>query len=117
MDLEHEHRQAHRSASCLRGIISTAGKEPDRSCALLDFSDTGARLSVADPSTIPSHFTLHVPLRNETHDVVVVWRKSGELGVKFARDSEDLDPKLAQLSQKLDLILDLVTQLHNRQPC
>jgi hypothetical protein len=52
------------------------------SCQILDTSETGALLRVADFMTCPNNFVLK-PRFDPHHDCEVVWRKGEVLGVRY----------------------------------
>ncbi|HEX5509392.1 MAG TPA: PilZ domain-containing protein [Pseudolabrys sp.] len=54
-------------------------------CALADASDTGARLEVENPESLPERFELLLSKRNLTprRFCHVVWRKEKQIGVNF----------------------------------
>jgi hypothetical protein len=60
-----------------------------RDCTVVDISDGGARLTVADPITVPNEFILFLsprgfPLRR----CRVVWRTANQMGVEFESQLE-----------------------------
>lgn len=68
--------------------ITLDGKEM-HGCALADISDTGARIDVEKAEELPDQFFL---LLSRRHTLTtprricrVVWRKPGQLGVRFER--------------------------------
>jgi len=63
------------------GIIKSAGKE--LTVLLRDLSDTGARMRLVSPGTIPDRFKLVAPLEKIDADCVVVWRRGSDCGVRF----------------------------------
>jgi hypothetical protein len=56
----------------------------DTQCALLDLSETGARIGHEFPLTVPNVFKMQLPSGN-TFDCVVRWRGDQCLGVEFIR--------------------------------
>jgi hypothetical protein len=53
-------------------------------CTLADISDSGARLSLADNSDIPSLFVMYLTENGGAQrDCRIVWRSPKEIGVQF----------------------------------
>jgi hypothetical protein len=58
----------------------------DRDCRVLDVSQTGAKLAVAQASDIPQDFILALSMDGKaTRQCHVMWVKDGEIGVVFER--------------------------------
>ncbi len=115
MDPAIEQRGFPRTRSFLRGIVHLGHGEADRDCSVMDYTDHGAKLAVTDPTTVPSVFILHVPLRAATHRARVIWRKMGDVGVAFEKDQADEVTKhLDRLSVQMDEALKLLNDLASR---
>ena len=52
-------------------------------CSIADLSDTGCRITIVTTVGIPNCFTLHIINGNLKRECEVVWRKHGEMGVRF----------------------------------
>jgi len=53
-------------------------------CVLSDISDTGARMTVQEPDTVPDRFLLMLSRNGKAKRLCrVVWRKDKQLGVHF----------------------------------
>lgn len=65
------------------GMSFDLGRSTAR-CAIVDISETGARLKFANPRTIPATFTLFVEEDGFLVDCEIVWRREGRIGVRFA---------------------------------
>jgi len=52
-------------------------------CAVREISETGARLRVDDVMGIPDHFDLIIELDAVEYSCQAVWRRQGEIGVRF----------------------------------
>lgn len=53
-------------------------------CVILDVSERGARLRVADAATVPEEFVLALaPSCSARRTCVVAWRKAEQVGVLF----------------------------------
>jgi len=59
-----------------------AGHTDPMVCLVVDWCLGGARLRPYDPDRCPDHFMLHTQDGVESN-CKVVWRRNGELGVKF----------------------------------
>lgn len=66
-------------------------------CMVRDFSETGCRLSAEGSSNIPDTFELHVDLDGLIVDCRVVWRGSGDIGVKFTSPPKHVQPRRQQV--------------------
>lgn len=56
-------------------------------CRLLDISDGGARLEVANAEALPDNFTLLLSYDGRMYrQCAVVWRSQGSVGVEFVPD-------------------------------
>ena len=83
-----DNRRAPRRPMRYTAWITVDGKEM-HGCALADISDTGARIDVENAADLPDQFFL---LLSRRHNAAtprricrVVWRKPGQLGVRFER--------------------------------
>ena len=103
-----ERRIQTRTPGIMRGVIHAGKYEPERDCSILDRSDSGAKLAVSDPTTIPKSFTLRIPLLGIAQECRVVWRKSGEVGVAFEQADADFAKQLGDIDAKLNEILTLL---------
>ncbi len=64
------------------------GSEP-RVCVIEDASDGGARLQTEHPERVPDRFRLGFSLAaNKFRNCVVIWRKTGRIGVRFSKHGE-----------------------------
>jgi hypothetical protein len=50
-------------------------------CAVLNLSETGAKLGLAKEEVLPKEFELSIPAKNASWRVRVVWQQGKELGV------------------------------------
>ena len=58
--------------------------EVAQGCVVADLSDTGARLEIDDPGTLPDMFTLTLAgPGHQRRQCRVVWRRDQEIGVTF----------------------------------
>jgi hypothetical protein len=65
--------------------ILMPGHESPMVCLVVDWSLGGARLRPYEPERCPDHFQLHTQDGGESL-CEVVWRRDGQLGVKFLND-------------------------------
>jgi hypothetical protein len=65
--------------------ISLNGGFAMRPCTVVDMSETGVRLAVAGPQTVPSAFTLRMSRNNGSTGkaVRIKWRQGSEIGAIF----------------------------------
>ncbi len=73
-------------------------------CVLWDVSETGARIAAAHGSALPDVFGLFLSNDGKSRRFCqVVWRRAGQLGVRFVEDSVaniDLDPRPSWMRRK-----------------
>lgn len=72
--------------------IDLGDGNPPLECSLRDASQEGALLAVADPSSLPDEFTLALSSDGAARRrCKVAWRKDGQIGVRFMRESRSSD--------------------------
>ena len=62
-------------------------------CAIRDLSQTGAKLTCADPAAVPDEFRLVVLADMQMRDVKVAWRKPDLIGVHFTSEPRRAPPR------------------------
>lgn len=78
-------RRSHARHRVLKeGIVSFNRDCSTMPCQIRDISATGAKLRIDDPSRLPRHFHLHIPMDGVKYAVEVRWLKSPVCGVQFA---------------------------------
>lgn len=89
-DTGSERRWAHRKPCGYRATISRAGSGTSISCSIVNMSTTGACLELIDlpPNTdnsmhLPAYFTLAIRVDRMEIDCAIVWRRGGQIGVRF----------------------------------
>jgi len=98
-----ERRNAPRQRSFLRGCVYFNNRRSAVDCMVRDLSETGARLTFADATTIPDTVELSIPQKQQTLRASVQWRKADEVGIAFvAADAHSNDGDLAERVQKLE---------------
>jgi hypothetical protein len=110
--------------------------EPEVTCVVTDVSTGGARLSVPRDIHLPDHFSLFLPLKNETHQVEVKWRdhETSEVGVAFLAGAgtpsseahsevrvaqleahiQHLEEQIHRMDERLTAVMERVTRLEFR---
>ena len=84
-----------------RALIDFEDGSPLRACLLADVSETGARLKLEVPGSVPNQFTLLLAgAGNARRRCDVVWNTGRQLGVRFLPPSSE--PPLC-LSVALDV--------------
>lgn len=86
-----ERRRAVRQKSFLRGLVYFNNRRSVLDCLIRDISPYGARLIFADTGTVPDTLELHIPQKEQTLRVHVIWRHGQEAGVAFAQTT-NLEP-------------------------
>ena len=79
------------------GIAASNDRRLTVNCTVRDISDTGARLRVEGSITVPDTFELIIELDGLEAPCQVVWRKGGEVGVKFLSAPRIVAAKRAQV--------------------
>lgn len=79
-------RKTDRKPAYLGGRISYNQDMWSEDCIVRNASKTGAKLSVADPRTLPDQFKLAIPSRGETFRARIKWRADNQIGVEFEND-------------------------------
>jgi hypothetical protein len=77
-----DRRRTRRRLTLKRASIVFRNGYCSLSCQILDTSETGALLRVADFMTCPNNFVLK-PTFDPPHDCEVVWRKGEVLGIRY----------------------------------
>jgi hypothetical protein len=67
----------------LGGRIAFNRQYSTMDCVVRNLSPNGAKLLFSGPVAIPARFELVLPARDESRDVLVVWRSPAEVGVFF----------------------------------
>ncbi len=78
-----EARVAPRRRTLKAGVIAFNSHFTTYKCTVRETSQTGARLRVDDVLAIPSHFDLIIELDAVEYSCEAVWRRNGEIGVRF----------------------------------
>jgi hypothetical protein len=77
-----DRRGAKRTRAIQKGTIIFDGGNCVQPCAILDISETGARLRPLDSVICPDRFQLR-DHKSKLHECTVVWRHGTGMGVKF----------------------------------
>lgn len=71
-----------RSVRYAAWLVTAPGERKD--CQLFDISDTGARLEVDEPTTVPDRFLLWLAKNGAARRTCqIVWREENHIGVRF----------------------------------
>ncbi|MGY9106621.1 MAG: PilZ domain-containing protein [Alphaproteobacteria bacterium] len=80
-----EKRVAPRRKAFLVGKIIYGGETYTIDCTIRDISETGARVQVPDPFSVPNNITFLDPKNFCAYETSIVWRKGGEMGLSFGK--------------------------------
>ena len=83
-----ERRKVPRQKSFLRGMIYYNNRRNAVDCLIRDISPYGARLIFSDSVTTPDVLDLHIPQKDQTLRVHVIWRLGQEVGVAFPQAAQ-----------------------------
>lgn len=79
-------KRAARKSMYQSGWITLEGGFAARTCVVQDMSETGARITIEDPNTLPAKLRLAFSRDARTgRPCEVVWRRGKTLGVKFVQ--------------------------------
>lgn len=79
-------RKAPRKSIRHNGWIATTGEAVPVGCVVSDISESGARLDVGQPDTLPEKFILLLSRNAKARrQCYVVWRSRSQVGVAFRR--------------------------------
>ena len=96
-----EARAALRRRVLKSGIAASNDRRLTVSCTVRDLSATGARLRVEGLRTVPDTFELIIDLDGLEADCQVMWRKGGEVGVRFVSAPRTVAAKRSQVINPL----------------
>ena len=83
------------------GIIAFNDRHSTLACGVRNISASGARLLVEGSVSPPDTFLLTVALDGLEADCQVVWRKAGEIGVRFVSTPRDITASRTQVVDPL----------------
>jgi hypothetical protein len=88
-----DHRKATRKALHYPVAIEMGEGESARICMLSDVSDTGARLTLESPESVPDDFMMRLSHDGKTtRECHVVWRSGHQLGIQFKKEIPEPAP-------------------------
>jgi hypothetical protein len=104
-----DRRRVARQKSFLRGTIHFNNRLNAVDCLVRDISQFGARLIFDSPVTTPDVLELHIPQKDQTLRISVIWRNDREIGVSFGQaaqveggaESGELADRVARLELEL----------------
>ena len=77
-------RRAVRKAVHVAAWIEKEGNDLLELCTLIDISETGARLRIADVYNLPTDLTLHLARGSQNFQQCrVIWKRNNDVGVEF----------------------------------
>jgi hypothetical protein len=97
-----DRRPKRRTRSLLSGIVTYDNGAKSFPCAIRNFSETGARITLPNGFAVPSRLFLIMVRDRIAHQAVVMWNNKREAGLKFERSvalGENMDDKLAYLNK------------------
>jgi hypothetical protein len=113
-----ENRAAPRERVMLAGKLSFHNGQFSASCAVMQLSATGARLSVEGDLPISEKLQLSVPQRNIERSARLVWRRGRMIGVAFDADQSAepsaAPPKVRELEEENRRLKALLIKLEQR---
>ena len=62
-------------------------------CTIRDLSETGARIICGDQAAVPSEFRFVTLGDNLIRDAKVMWRRGGELGIRYTSEARRAPPR------------------------
>lgn len=80
-----ERRQLRRKPTSLTGCIVYGANNLKVECVIRNFSEDGARVSIATSQALPDSVTLLEPSSFMAYEATVIWRCGGLLGLSFDR--------------------------------
>lgn len=95
-----ERRQFGRRWSHVHGWISIEGR-PRIACVIKDFSESGARLDIADPSVVLNWFRLEIDVIGFAVNCQVRHHAAHSVGVRFVADEAGDEPHIIHTIDEL----------------
>ena len=115
-----ERRGSRRQKSLLRGFIYVSRRRIAVACVVRDLSAKGARITFAEPVTLPDALDLYIPQRRQTLHARVQWRRNHEIGLAFV-DAErapaaestaaEVEHRVATLEAEITTLRELLKHL------
>jgi len=80
-----DRRQAPRFSTNIHGVLifTKDGEKRASSCKILDLSEGGARIGVANVEVLPITVALFESMNNNIYECQIRWRKPSEAGLQF----------------------------------
>lgn len=79
-------RETPRRKSYLVGKIVYGNETYTMDCTIRDLSETGAKVKVLDPFSVPNNAIFLDPKKFVAYESTVKWRKGTEMGLSFDRE-------------------------------
>ena len=113
-----EARRAERVRSFLRARIIFNNQNSTIDCTIKNFSAFGAKIDLAETTTIPDAFDLEVPQKGRTFRARLSWRDQNAIGVEFVEDEpvtrDGTDKKVERLERENRMLRNSIAQLTKR---
>ena len=78
-----EQRHSDRLRAFLGAKIVFNGGNSVVDVTIRNLSETGAKIELDMPTSIPDQFELSIPAKSRSHNAEVRWRRIGSIGVQF----------------------------------
>ena len=102
-----------RQRTFLKGTVYYDNRRASIDCVIRDMSDSGARLTLDHPATVPDNVELFIPHKQQTLRARVQRRGPNEIGIAFEID-RSLEPRRvsdAELQQRVETLEEEITAL------
>ena len=103
-----ERRTSSRKKSFLKGTLYFDNRLSSAECLVRDLSEQGARVQFSSPVRLPDMVELYIPVRDQTFEAKVRWRRDDEVGLAFAANAlggaapeGDLEQRVKTLEQEV----------------
>ena len=107
-----EARGADRVRSFLRARILFNNNNSTIDCTIKNISPTGAKIEMANTTTIPGEFTLDIPAKGQTLRARIMWRDAEAIGVQFIEAQVEREVSPADKTEKLEREIRKLKQLN-----
>ena len=113
-----EARRAERIRSFLRARILYNNHNSTIDCTIKNFSPYGAKIDLANTTSIPELFDLEIPQKGRTYRARLSWRDKTAIGVEFVEDEpvhrETSHAKVERLETEVRKLRSVIMQLTRR---
>lgn len=81
-------KRMHKRNPVLYHAVGLMPRDDTFKCRVLNISDGGAMLQIDDVDVLPEKLRVFIPESKTMHDCEVVWKKDGNLGVRFVSSTQ-----------------------------